>query len=168
MAVLVLLGVMAHEASWEPSAEVFPVVDASLPGNIEAPDAILTTMRRMWMASPSFRRQCARIGRARDGRIVVEIRTKMSHEFQAVSQIERKGVAWRARVEVYIDSKLVEMIAHEFEHIIEQMDSVDLVRLSKQGLQGVMPGSTHFETARAIAAGKRIARECLESGKQAS
>jgi hypothetical protein len=185
-AVFVLLGVMAHGAAWDPSEEssspvaaahqldlssaaLFPSsVDASLPENIEAPTAILTIMREMWTASPSFRSQCARIARAHDGRVVVEIRRQPSYEFQAVSNIARKGIAWRAKVEVYLDAKLVEMIGHEFEHIVEQIDSVDLARVAKQGLDGVVIGSSHFETARAVAAGKRIAQEYLRRGKQAS
>lgn len=186
-AVLMMLGMMTHAAAWEPSEEsstpvaatmrtldltspaLFPpTIDASLPENIDAPQAILSTMRAMWAASPTFRRQCARLARAREGRIVMSIRTQRSVEFQAVSQIERKGAVWTAHVEVHIDSKLVEMIAHEFEHLIEHIDAVDLARLAQQGLDGVISGATHFETARAMATGKRVAREYAERGKQAS
>jgi len=186
---LVVLGLMTHAAAWEPGQEeglfpaasvatetvalsspaLFPqIVDASLPENIDAPQALLSVMREMWTASPTFRRQCARIARATDGRIAFEIRRPRSVEFQAASTIERKGRVWRAKVEVFIDAKLVEMIAHELEHIIEHIDAVDLPRLSRQGIDGVIQGSDHFETARAIAAGKRVAKEYANRGKQAS
>lgn len=186
-AVVVLLGMMTHAAAWDPSEEgqspvaatvhtldlsspaLFPpLLDASLPENIDAPQAILVTMREMWAASPTFRRQCTRIARAREGRVFMQIRTQRSVEFQAVSQIQRKGAKWSAHVEVFIDAKIVEMIAHEFEHIIEHLDAVDLARLAEQGLDGVVHGSSHFETARAVAAGKRVAKEFAQRGKQAS
>jgi hypothetical protein len=185
---LVVLGLMTHAAAWEPgqegsfpveraAAEIVdlkapalfpPIVDASLPENIDAPQSVLTIMREMWTASPSFRRQCARIARATDGRIAFEIRKPRSAEFQAASVIERKGRTWRARVEVPLDTKIVELIAHELEHIIEHIDAVDLPRLSRQGIDGVIEGADHFETARAIAAGKRVAKEYANRGKQAS
>jgi hypothetical protein len=163
-ALLVLLGVMGTPAQVDlSSAALFPSVVASIPENIEAPPAILKIMREMWAVSPAFRYQCARIAQARHGRVVVEIR-KPSAEFQAVSNIERSGLAWQARVQVFIDANLVEMIAHEFEHVIEQIDAIDLARLAKQGLDGVIPGHTHFETVRAVAAGKRIAKEFRQHG----
>lgn len=164
-AVLVLLGVMAATTTQVDlsSAALFPSVVESIPENIEAPPAILKIMREMWAVSPAFRHQCARIAQARHGRVVVELR-RPSAEFQAVSNIERSGLVWTARVQVFVDAKLVEMIAHEFEHVIEQIDSIDLARLEKQGLDGVIRGHTHFETARAVAAGKRIATEFHQHG----
>jgi hypothetical protein len=170
--VWLLLGMMFHGPAWVPSTESqsaeAEVVFAALPENIEAPEAVLNVMREMWRASQTFRRQMLRISQARQGRVVIEIRTQRSTEFQAASLIQRNGAAWRAKVGVHYDTKLVEMIAHEFEHVIEQMDSIDLVRLAKQGLDGVEPAGDHFETTRAIAAGKRVAKEFANRGKQAS
>ncbi len=122
----------------------------------------------MCQTSRTFRRQVVRIAQAREGRVVIEIRTRRSAGIQAASIIERNGAAWRASVGVHIDAKLVEMIAHELEHVIEQIDAIDLARLSRQGLAGVVPAGDHYETARAIAAGKRVAREFADRGKQAS
>jgi hypothetical protein len=83
---------------------------------------------------------------------------------RALSTIEQRRGSWLANVSLFLDRDLVELIAHEFEHIIEQIDGVDLPRYSKQGLTGVTPGSgEHFETARAIAVGRRVSAEYAAS-----
>jgi hypothetical protein len=165
--VVLLLGMMFHGPAWAPSAQ-HEIVFAALPDNIQAPEAVLSLMREMWRASQTFRRQVLRIAQASQGRVVIEIRTRRSTEIQADSIIERNGTAWRANVGVHFDAKLVEMIAHEFEHVIEQMDDIDLARLARQGLAGVVSTGDHFETTRANAAGKRVAKEFADRGKQAS
>ena len=55
----------------------------------------------------------------------------------------------------------VMLIAHEFEHILEQLDGVDLRSMATRVATGVhlVPGSGHFETDRAIAAGRQVADE---------
>jgi hypothetical protein len=146
------------------SPALFPAA-AAFPTNIEAPPFIASLMRQMWVASPTFRRQCARIARAANGRIAIALRKPHSSEMRAASVIERrKAGVWVASVDVFIDRDLVEMIAHELEHVIEQIDGVDLPRLAQQGLAGVMTGSgEHYETARAVATGKRVAAEYATS-----
>ena len=59
-----------------------------------------------------------------------------------------------------------ELIGHEFEHIIEQLDGIDLVRVQQQGLSGVTLGHKHFETVRADTTGKRVALEFAHPPKQ--
>jgi hypothetical protein len=53
------------------------------------------------------------------------------------------------------------LIAHEFEHILEQLDEVDLPSMAARPATGVhtVPGSDHFETDRAIAAGRAVRAE---------
>jgi hypothetical protein len=146
------------------SPALFPAAEG-FPSNIEAPPFITGLMRRMWVASPTFRRQCLRIARARTGRVSIEVRKPSpSASARALSTIEQRRGTWLANVSLFLDRDLVELIAHEFEHIIEQIDGVDLPRYSKQGLTGVTPGSgEHFETARAIAVGRRVAAEYATS-----
>jgi hypothetical protein len=119
----------------------------------------------MWVASPTFRHQCLRIARARAGRVNIEVRKPSpGASARALSTIEQRKGSWLANVSLFLDRDLVELIAHEFEHIIEQIDGVDLLRYSKQGLTGVMPGSSeHYETSRAIAVGRRVAAEYATS-----
>jgi hypothetical protein len=146
------------------SPALFPAAEG-VPSNIEAPPFITGRMRRMWVASPTFRRQCLRIARARTGRVSIEVRKPSpSASARALSTIEQRRGTWLANVSLFLDRDLVELIAHEFEHIVEQIDGVDLPRCSRQGLSGVMPGSgEHYETARAIAVGRRVAAEYANS-----
>ena len=52
------------------------------------------------------------------------------------------------------------MIAHEFEHIVEQLDGLDLPRLARLAPGTVWAtGDQTFETQRAIAMGRLVARE---------
>jgi hypothetical protein len=142
------------------SPALFPAAEG-FPSNIAAPPFLDGLMRRMWVASPTFRRQCLRIARARAGRVTMEVRKSTpGASARALSTIEHRKGSWLANVSLFLDRDLVELIAHEFEHIIEQIDGVDLPRYSKQGLTGVMPGSgEHYETSRAIAVGRRVAAE---------
>jgi hypothetical protein len=58
----------------------------------------------------------------------------------------------------------VEMIAHEIEHVIEQIEGLDLKTLARQSGSGVYPlygrmGARLFETDRASEFGRRVKRE---------
>jgi hypothetical protein len=169
-----------EEASSSPLATTIQVLDlsspalfpsigfATLPANVDASPVLVPVLREMWARSPTFRHQCARIARATGGRVKIAIRTQRSSKFRAMSMIHReKAGAWLASVEVFVDSELVQMLAHEFEHVIEQIDGVDLPRLEQQGLAGVVAGSEHYETARAVATGQRVAWEFLHRNTQA-
>ena len=58
-----------------------------------------------------------------------------------------------------------EYLAHEIEHVLEQVDGVDLRRSARGGLEGVQETqSSVFETARAIAIGRVVAREVAQWG----
>jgi hypothetical protein len=56
----------------------------------------------------------------------------------------------------------VELIAHEFEHIIEQLDGIDLAAraaLPHTGVSSVGPVADMFETERAKLVGLKVASE---------
>jgi hypothetical protein len=67
------------------------------------------------------------------------------------------------RAEIYLESDVrslfdrVEQIAHELEHVVEQLDDVELVPAAPHGVYRTARGD--FETARAIHIGRKIARE---------
>ena len=76
-------------------------------------------------------------------------------------------IVWRpdggieAGVQVGLSGDPTLLIAHEFEHILEQLDGVDLPLMASRAGSGVhrVAGSEHFETDRAIAAGRRVLEE---------
>ena len=68
------------------------------------------------------------------------------------------GAFASADVHLTPSPEAIERIAHEFEHILEQFDGVDL--LAQVGTGAVWnSGDDSFETRRAIETGRRVARE---------
>ena len=57
---------------------------------------------------------------------------------------------------------LTELLAHEFEHLIEQLDGVDLKALARDGEARRLADGA-FETDRAMAAGQQVAGEVIEN-----
>lgn len=137
---------------------VRPVV---LPSNLEAASVFRPFLDKMWQASPAFRGQWRRLAAGTGARLSV-----------LVEDLPRPGPSYKARTllrhqdgslvsaQVYLKPSLdaPELIAHELEHILEQLDGVDL---HAQAGNGVVwkAGDGAFETRRAIEAGRRVARE---------
>ena len=63
-----------------------------------------------------------------------------------------------AEIEIRSAPDLTELLAHEFEHLIEQLDGADLKALAKEGMAHRLADGA-FETARAVAAGQQVAGE---------
>jgi hypothetical protein len=104
---------------------------------------IVTNLRplleEMWRSSPAFRRQCARL---EDTSLVVRVHIGLPPGSAGVGALSRtvseRGVVRRA--DVYPDARLVrteEQLAHEIEHVLEQIDGVDVAALADQGVRGV-------------------------------
>ena len=119
----------------------------------------------MLARSSTFRRQCARIAAATH--LFVSIRSEPSRQTRAsaLTEIQRHpGGRVDAVVWIGPSARLTELIAHEIEHIIEQLDGVDLrvrARLRDSGVRRTAD-SDAYETTRAVATGQRVARELLE------
>ena len=140
-------------------------VNADRPCNLVVPAAIRPVLRMMWERSPTFRLQCARIGA--ESRLVVELYTATSlaqSGGRAASRITRDP-AGRLDAHVYLaihipPVKLVELIAHELEHIVEQLDGVELDRIARRAPATVWQSwQGTFETARAVRIGQRVAAD---------
>ena len=66
-----------------------------------------------------------------------------------------------AHVRLYSPFDAAEIIAHEFEHLLEQIDGVNLRLLSLIAGSGVTETNDgSYETRRAVLAGRRVAGEC--------
>jgi RNA polymerase sigma factor (sigma-70 family) len=137
-----------------------PGLDTILPEGSDVPAAFLPTLEQMWRASPTFRRQCARLA---EGRVAVTIRLDFPQHAartNAESVISRKG---NLRADIRLraaDRRVVEYLAHEIEHVLEQMDEVDLPLAVADRMHGahlVHPAA--YETRRAVAVGRLVAHE---------
>jgi hypothetical protein len=147
-----------------PTGGVALVTGRDLRSNLVAPQVLEPLLSRMWKQSRTFRRQCARIDAAPGLLVRVLTAATVSQSGGRAATDIRRGAAGLEAV-VYIArpaaaSDLIELIAHEFEHIIEQLDGLDLARLAR--LAPVTVWATdgqRFETERATHRGRLVAAE---------
>jgi hypothetical protein len=113
--------------------------------------------------SPTFRRQCLRIADSPRLSIVFEYIRPSTERLRARATVSTGPDGRRtAMVGIRTLDDPVELIAHEIEHVIEQLDGVDLHALAAVPASGVHVcdcGNGAFETVRAIRVGLDVARE---------
>ena len=131
-----------------------------LPSNVELARDLARVLERIYDRSPVFRAQCDRIARAGNLRVAVRLDTSIPSRCRAFTIVQRRGYTIRAEVHLPPSSDLTELVAHEFEHLLEQIEGVDLKKLSRVRGSGVheVEGRA-FETDRAQAAGRVVAAE---------
>lgn len=131
------------------------------PQNLSVPSAYQTAVAQMLERSPMFRRQCLRLAGAPQLAVVV----RMMHPFaggpRARTQIvQEEGNRLVATVEITPLGDFMELLAHELEHIIEQLDGIDLqakASVARSGVWSCVDGT--FETSRAVRVGTLVASE---------
>ena len=115
----------------------------------------------LWEASPTFRRQCRRLSVAAPA---LRVHVRLEDPTRGSSARARASVEWRggsiASAAMFIPVSLAtpELIAHELEHVLEQIDRVDFEAHLHSGMAW-RHAAEGFETQRAIEAGRRVARE---------
>lgn len=131
-----------------------------LPPNLDA-GAFRPTVELMWRASPTFRGQCARLAGKPRLRVVVRIDSSRSlPAARAHTEISRvHGTVTHADIVVSDARNAVELIAHEVEHVIEQIDGLRVEAVCDSNR-----GAGAGESCRAIEAGRRVAAEVEENG----
>jgi hypothetical protein len=131
-----------------------------IPSNVELAHDLEQVLARIYDRSPAFRAQCERIASAGNLRVTVRIDTSIPSRCRAFTIIQRRGHNIRADVHLPPSSGLIELVAHEFEHLLEQIEGLDLRRLARVKGSGVHESETRvFETHRAQAAGRVVAAE---------
>ena len=134
-----------------------------LPANLIVTDIVRPLVRSMWRQWPTFRRQCARLAEHPDVIVRLELAGAVQDTRGARSAFGRLNGELNAAVEIELRKPelYVEHIAHELEHVLEQVDGTDLPRLARQGLNGVVNSGGGFETARARTVGRIVAWEAM-------
>jgi hypothetical protein len=144
-----------------PASDGLNAAAAPLPVNLVVPNSIVPIVWSMWLRSPTFRRQCLRL--AEHPEIVVQ--------FELTSQVERgsgrtrlkrrpSGIAAAVQIGFGDPHSYVELIAHELEHVLEQLDGTNLPVLERLGVDGVVREKhDHYDTMRARSIGRAVARE---------
>ena len=136
--------------------------EAALPSNLIVPDVVRPLVVTMLRLSPTIRRQCTRL--AEQPKLLVHIRLVDGiRDGLALSLVERRGAGREAAVwiELRQPARYVEAIAHELEHVLEQVEGTDLARLARQRVDGVVDLGGQYETARAQSVGRTVAREAM-------
>jgi hypothetical protein len=130
---------------------------------LELPDVMRPLVEQMLRTSPTFRRQCARLSEAS---VTVVVRLDPGIDLTKVIAITtidvREGQVRSVRTHLGVLAP--QYLAHEIEHVLEQLDGIDLRRALKSGLHGahqVSPGAV--ETTRAVATGLLVAQEICRS-----
>jgi hypothetical protein len=134
---------------------------AILPAGSDIPPIARPLVEQMWRRSTTFRRQCARLKNAS-----VAIVLSFDHPVGRVGSDAETEISRTAGLRAHIrlrgaDRRTFELIAHEFEHILEQIDEIDLAVAVADGVHGarVVRKPAAFETRRAAVAGRAVARE---------
>ena len=147
----------APRASTEP-----PLV---IPSNLVFDPDLEDIAVRMLRRSPTFREQCQYLGRIvmLRARVVLQVATAPIGQSPCRAQaVLRKFQYGRIDALVRLPSRrnAVELISHELEHVREFVEGANHGILSARYGTGVWMGSDgRFETARAIAMGRRVAEE---------
>jgi hypothetical protein len=154
---------------YAPAAQV-DTEDASLPPNLVVAASLRSAVALMLRRSHTFRRQCQRIANA--PYLIVALRRAgipLPRGIRARSHVVRSATGQlAATIDVPALDDDVELIAHEVEHVIEQLDEVDLVTAAARTNTGVVMRSGHqpvFETRRAIHVGLLVAREVRQTDR---
>ena len=133
---------------------------SQLPANVSMRVDLAPVLGRIYERSATFRAQCERIARADHVRVSILIDTAIPSRCRAFTIITRRGYDIQAEVHLPPGNSLTELVAHEFEHILEQIEGMNLKRLARKKKSGVreVEGNA-FETDRAQKAGLVVAAE---------
>ena len=128
-------------------------IPANIDAGVFAPDMIALLKR-----SDTFRAQCERLGESSRVQVKIAIAfTLPSGRAQtAIHRFADRSI--RADVVLLFGENYRELLAHEFEHVLEQVDGVDLRREAAEGRAWLLPGGA-FETRRAFVTGVQVLRE---------
>jgi hypothetical protein len=154
-------------------ATEIPAIDhPALPPNVEVSETYRPVLESMLRYSPTFRRQCLRIASEPDLRVSVSgylgPRPAAARAFTRFAREQSGKLSADIHFNAFDDA--IELIAHEFEHVIEQVDGVDLPSKAAQadsGVHAIDSGGTIFETRRATKVGLKVAQEVRTAPRRA-
>ena len=155
-------GGAADAADSDLKLAVVPCLSGSmLPATVYMPAALLRYVDAMLSSSHTFRTQCRRIADAPRLRVLIRIDPALAEwRHRARTTIDRVATGeMLARVRISPRHNPIEWIAHEFEHIVEQLDGVSLPSLQAVNKGVWFSTEEMYETARAIGAGRTVVAE---------
>jgi len=141
----------------------------ALPTNLIVPATMRSVIDAMLRSSPFFRRQCLRIANAPQATVALSwLHSTNSTQGRARTVVTTTATGRRiALIAIPTADDQFELIAHELEHVIEQLDDIDLRTLAKvpsSGVQRCEGREEAYETVRAIRAGRTVSAEVRRNG----
>ncbi len=139
----------------------------SIPKNIRVDPALVGIVDGMLLHSRTFREQCARLREVTRLRVTLSVDLHdTGHRNSRADSVMRRFEYGLIDVTVRLRSivQAAELIAHEFEHVLEYVEGVDHRDASRRSRGEVWEvADNRFETARAIDAGRRVAAEAARA-----
>jgi hypothetical protein len=137
--------------------------------NVRVGPFIEPCLRTMLGRSQTFRKTYIEIARRRDMSVSIafDLRSDASVK-RAATEVRRLGTGDRvAAIRLYTTRHVVELIAHEMEHVREQTEGVNLPLMAEIHWSGIIRvGRNAFETQRAVDVGLAVAREVGPSAER--
>lgn len=138
-----------------------------LPPNLIAAPSYRPLLESMLARSATFRRQCRRVAGTPGLIVTLRPAVRPFSGVRARTQLGRVEGDLVAAIELLTLLDPVELIAHEIEHVIEQLDGVDLASkagVAASGVHSARAVDGAFETTRATRIGLRVAGEVRRFG----
>jgi hypothetical protein len=134
------------------------------PCRLIVPNDLRPFLQLAWDLSPRFRVQCRKLAAA--GALLTLGWASEADPSKARATLGSAGDgSVVAHVRVRPGGRTVELIAHEFEHVLERVEGVNyLLEHRANPAVRLLPGGA-FETRRAIAAGRRVAEEVEQAAR---
>jgi hypothetical protein len=135
--------------------------DSMLPENLDVPHDLVRMFEQLYSHSATFQAQCDRIAEAGHARVRVMWDMNIRSSCRAFTVFTRRRGVLCAEVHMPPSGILfAELIGHEFEHVLEQIEGLNLRALAKMRGSGVREVEAElFETDRAQRTGKIVADE---------
>lgn len=150
------------DRSTDPSAAPCLASAPRLPKNVRVDRYLLPRITEMLRRSATFRQQCRRLAAAPWAHVGVKLNPQLfeAQSYRALSVIQRpqpRLIVAQVTLQALSDPAM--WLAHELEHVLEQVDDVDVEELATRKRSAWRVGIQMFETQRAIAAGEAVAAE---------
>jgi len=132
-----------------------------LPANLFVPRDLIPVLERIYGRSSTFKAQCGRIAGTPNLRVSIQVDITMRTFCRAFSLINRRQGIVRAEVHLPpVGITFAELVGHEFEHVLEQVEELNLRALARVKGSGVYEVEHEvYETERAQLAGRLVSGE---------
>jgi hypothetical protein len=142
----------------------------SIPANLHVSPGLQARFKEMLTASATFRSQCQRLADQTELYVRLTIDPRLADgSIRARSVISRlQGGAVVAFVSIGASPDPAEWLAHEIEHVIEQLEGVKLQALAATNQNVWQTSRDTFETGRAIRAGRAVLGEVRSAERLAA